>query len=267
MKELTSRDEKGALVSEIMEASEGDARFGLGELDAGTHYLHIYAVDNAGNISGETVRKIVIDSEEVDSFDSPFTLFAGGGGLEINCCEADIDGSVYGRDAFRFQGSILNLAGEAVSSQNISVAGWKLNLGGQKENAEVCPVPDYMGLILRDMETGGQEVKHLQAYNSIEVLTPVLCQTTTGAYCPDVHLAASLVSEGTVSLNANTVRSGAVLCSQTGDITIQATKLSGSGLIYAPKGTVTIQVSEMDFKGSIIAEKIKIQAGMIDITK
>ena len=232
MKELTSRDETGALMSEILEAREGDARFALGALDAGTHYLHVYAVDNAGNISGETVREIVIDPEQKDSLDSPFALFAGGGELEINCCEADIDGSVYGRDAFRFQGSILNLSGEAVSSQMISVAGWKLNLGGQKENAEVCPVPDYMDLILRDMETGGQEVRHLQAYDSIEVLTPVLCQTTTGAYCPDVHLAASLVSEGTVSLNANTVR-----------------------------------VSEMDFEGSIIAEKIKIQAGTIDITK
>ena len=275
MKELVTYDEEGNLTSEVTRAEDGQIKYTVDHKKAGTYYLHVYTVDYAGNISGESTKEIKADPvdfpEQAEYIKCPYRLFAQSGEAEINCCEAEIEGDVYGSEAVKFQGSVLNLAGRAVSADKICTAGWKINLGGREEQAEPRYLPDYAVALWKEIEMSGEKVKELQAYNSIDIMTPVLCKTSTGAYCPSVHIEAHLICGGSVVLNANTIQSGeqnpSALCSQNGDITIQATKLTRQGMIYAPKGTVTINVSELDYTGSIIAERIKIQAGYIHLRK
>lgn len=275
MKELVTYDAEGNLTSEVIGAEDGQIRYTVDQKKAGTYYLHVYTVDHAGNISGESTKEIKVDAadspEQAEYIKCPYRLFAQRGEVEINCCEAEIDGDVYGKEAVKFQGSILDLAGRAVSADKICTAGWKINMGDREEQAEPRYLPDYETALLKEIEMSGEKVKEIQAYNSIDIMTPVLCRTSTGAYCPSVHIESHLICDGSVVFNANTIQSGeqnpSVICSQNGDITIQATKLTGQGMIYAPRGTVTINVSELDYTGSIIAEKIKIQAGYIHLRK
>lgn len=259
--------EDGRLTSEITEAKEGQLLYDTSLLNPGeSAWLHICAVDHAGNVSDEFVQKIehTKKTEERTYFDLPYALYASEGEVQLFCCEANIDGDIYGKNTFRFQGSAIHLNGRAVSPESLSIAGGVLDI---KERAEYAPeevLPDYMDLIVKDMEDA-EMAENISAYNSTDILVPTRCATTTGAWCNNVQLGASLISEERISFNANTITCGdteeVVLASETGDIHMQATKISGNGLIYAPNGTVTINVSQFDYTGTIVAKEIKIQAG------
>lgn len=274
METLLSYDEEGTLVSEILPAEDGTLSYTPEDLAPGEiKYLHIYAVDYAGNISAETVCKVEAP-EQVSGkayFNSAYAFFALENAAEVYCCEAKINGDVYGKEAFRFQGTTLLLDGKASTAGILSLAGGKMELAEREEGIEPPALPDYTGEILRDIENENDVVDEFAAYNSTEITVPTICQSTTGAWCNDVRINASLISEKGISLNANTISCGTddkvVLCSQDGDIQMQATKFHGSGLIYAPNGTVTINVSEFHYTGTIIAKKIKIQASYINLNQ
>ena len=114
------------------------------------------------------------------------------------------------------------------------------------------------------MRADSECVDDIDVYNNTDINAPTLCKSTTGAWCDYVNINASLVSQGSISLNAQGVTSGKdkpiVLASQNGDIRIQTIDFEGSGLIYAPNGTVVINVNNFNYTGTIIAKKIEIQA-------
>lgn len=277
MEELLTYDEAGNLTVEIYPAEDGVLDYQLEGLEAGDHaYLHIYAVDFAGNVSEESVVEVTGPEEEEpdedsDYFDIPYALFASEDMASISCCTANIKGDIYGNSSFHFQGSILELDGTALTPGKLSIAGGVLHLTGQEEGIAPVTLPDYMENIIRDIRADGQPVEELNVYNSTEITIPTICNSTTGAWCGDLNIGESLVSCNGIYLNANTVQCGAgkqvVLCSEQGDIQINATKYDGSGLIYAPNGTVTINVSEFNYKGTIVAKKIVFQAGYVNINQ
>lgn len=275
MEELLSYDEEGAPASKILPAAEDGSLSYTPEAPAPGEikYLHIYAVDHAGNISEEKVCKVTAAEAGPDKeyFDSPYALFASEKAAEASCCEAGIRGDVYGKEAFRFQGTALLLEGKASTAGSLSLAGGRMELAEKEEKITPVILPDYTKAILQDMETESDAIEELNAYDSTEITVPTICKSTTGAWCNDVRMKASLVSEKTVSLNANTISCGTddkvVLCSRNGDIRVQATKFEGKGLIYAPNGTVTINVSQFNYRGTIIAKEIKVQAGYINLDR
>ena len=277
MENLISYDEEGKLTSTVIPAPDGQLDYTVEGLEPGQSvYLHIYAVDHAGNISQEKICKVLMpeqkpDVSEKEYFRSPYALFASEDEAEIGCCEARINGDIYGGKGFRFQGTTLLLAGTASTAGTLSLAGGKMELAGREEGIRPVVLPDYTDAILKDIEEENDTVDEISAYNSREITIPTICRSTTGAWCNDVKIGASLVSEKTISLNANTISCGAdtsvVMCSRNGDISIQSTKFNGSGLIYAPNGTVTINVSEFNYRGTIIAKKIRIQASYININQ
>ncbi len=268
---LLAYDEDGNLTTEIFPADADSLNYTIPELKAGeSAYLHIYVVDNAGNVSDELVKKVTVPESEPEVSDKeylklPYSLFADEGEVQLYCSEANIAGDIYGAETFRFQGSTIHMPDTVSTSGTLSIAGGVLDIGEEQEGVETRQLPDYMPAILKDMEAEGDPLEELKAYNSTDIVNPTICKTTTGAWCGNVTLAASLVSGDKVSFNANTITCGTdspvVLGSQNGDIHIQSTKLNGQGLIYAPKGTVTINVSEFNYTGTIIAKRIVIQAG------
>lgn len=271
MDELRKKTDEGKPAAEVSEASDGTLKIDLSEYDltayepGQTVYLHICAVDNAGNISDETVISIEIPKgKEYLSLDQ--ALIATDGEVQLYCCEADITGDIYGAETFRFQGSTIHLNGTASSAGSLSIAGGVLDIAGMQENVQPLDVPDYTQDIKDDMELEGAPLTEIAVYNSTDIIVPTICLKTTGAWCNSVTLSASLMSGGDISFNANTIHCGAedepvVLCSEKGDIKIQATAFEGEGLIYAPEGTVTINVSKFDYIGSVVAKRVIIQAG------
>lgn len=271
MDELRKKTDEGKPAAEVSEASDGTLKIDLSEYDltayepGQTVYLHICAVDNAGNISDETVISIEIPKgKEYLSLDQ--ALIATDGEVQLYCCEADITGDIYGAETFRFQGSTIHLNGMASSAGSLSIAGGVLDIAGMQENVQPLDVPDYTQDIKDDMELEGAPLTEIAVYNSTDIIVPTICLKTTGAWCNSVTLSASLMSGGDISFNANTIHCGAedepvVLCSEKGDIKIQATAFEGEGLIYAPEGTVTINVSKFDYIGSVVAKRVIIQAG------
>lgn len=262
--DILTYDEEGELTNEIIPAKNGKLTYSMENQEAGkTVYVHVYAIDKAGNISEKQTKEVVIP-EKIHYLSVPYDMVAIENNLIISCNEANIDGDIYGRSGIQFQGTILNLDGTASSACNISASGWKINIPEKQENAEPLALPDFREQIRKDMESA-EMLEELTSYSSTEITVPTICNQTTGAWSNDVKLLASLLSEGGISLNANTVTIGeetpVVLCSETGNISIQATKVTGTGLIYAPEGTVTINVSEFNFKGTIIAKEIRVQAG------
>lgn len=274
---LVSYDENGNLTSDVMQAENGILIYQpIIEENEEERYLHIYAVDHAGNVSEETVLKLSdIQASEPEPtmsyYDSPYALFASEDAVSISCCSANIRGDLYGDRQVFFQGSTLELTGTARTPGQLSIAGGILHLDGEEEGVEPITLPDYLDEITRDLYLSGETVQEISLYNSTEITTPTICEGTTGAWCPDLNMQESLLSSGSIRLNANTIHSGTdkktILCSEEGDICIQATSFSGSGLIYAPNGTVTIQVSQFDYHGTIIADKIIIQAGYVNINQ
>lgn len=267
-------DEEGNLQNEVIPAENGTASYDLCAYKPGqTVYLHVYAVDNAGNISEEKIQEIEIPTTVSDKeyLKQPYALFASDEDVQMYCSEANVSGDIYGQNSFCFQGSTLHIPDRIETAGKLSIAGGVLDIGEQIEDAEGKSMPDYMPVILKDMEAGGDSLEEMNAYNSTDIVNPTHCMKTTGAWCNDVKIQASLVSGGKISLNANTVTCGketpVVLGSENGDIHIQATRLNGNGLIYAPNGTVTIEVSEMNYTGTIIARKIRIQAGYVNLNQ
>ncbi len=266
--DLLTYDEDGNLTSEILKATN-DLLYDLSEYDNGTTvYIHIFAVDNAGNISEEYVKEITVIRKvsNKEYFELPYALFAENEDISLCCSSANISGDIYGKSTFFFQGSTLSLAGTASTTGTLSISGGLLEIAGKEEGIDEKSLPDYMDVIISDMDIEGDPLNDISIYNSTDITTPTLCNSSTGAWCSDLKIMAGLVSETGISINANTVSCGdnetkVVLGSMDGDITIQATILTGNGLIYAPNGTVTINVSEFEFTGSIVAKKIVIQAG------
>ncbi len=272
MPELTEKNEDGSFVNNMVMAADGSAEYELPKLlPEEVKHVHIYAVDNAGNVSEETVMTVTGQEKKAKQayMHLPYTFIATDEDVTINCNSADITGDVYGNSTFAFQGTSLTLNGTASTSGRLSLSGAWFDIADRQEGVEAPDIPNYVDDILEDMED--EETEEITAYNSTEITVPTICKKTTGAWCPNVGIYASLVSNKSIKLNAEKVRAGAdnkvVLCSREGDITVQATMLTGNGFIYAPNGTVTINVSELRYTGTIIAKKIRIQTGTCVITK
>jgi hypothetical protein len=270
-------DDEGNLISDVLTAEEGSLTYTIEGMEPGeSGYLHIYAVDYAGNVSAEMVKNITVPEKKLEVseqayFHSPYALFASDEDVSLNCGGAEIQGDIYGNSGFQFQGTTLSVEGKASTAGTISLAGGWMELAEQEEGVDTVVLPDYMGIILQDIEAEYDPVEEMNVYDSTEITNPILCNSTTGTWCSRLKMGASLVSGKSVNLNADTISCGTdtpvVLCSRKGDVNIQATKLSGKGLIYAPEGTVIINVSELNYEGTIIAKKIKIQAGYVSLNR
>jgi hypothetical protein len=270
-------DDEGNLVSDVLTAEEGSLTYTIEGMEPGeSGYLHIYAVDYAGNVSAEMVKNITVPEKKLEVseqayFHSPYALFASDEDVSLNCGGAEIQGDIYGNSGFQFQGTTLSVEGKASTAGTISLAGGWMELTEQEEGVDTVVLPDYMGIILQDIEAEYDPVEEMNVYDSTEITNPILCNSTTGTWCSRLKMGASLVSGKSVNLNADTISCGTdtpvVLCSRKGDVNIQATKLNGKGLIYAPEGTVIINVSELNYEGTIIAKKIKIQAGYVSLNR
>lgn len=262
MSDLLQYDETGNLISEMIEATDGKGAYTIHSLEPGqSAYVHIYAVDFAGNVSEERVQMITVPKTEKEYLNIPYALFATEQ-VELYCSEAKIKGDIYGKDTIQFQGSTLLLDGKAATTGTLSLAGGWMELAEKEEGMEAVTLPDYTERIRADMEAC-EPLEELAVYNSTEITVPTICESTTGAWCQDVKIGASLLSKDSIRLNANNISCGTeekvVLCSETGDISIQTTTFSGNGLICAPNGTVTINVCDFHYTGTIIAKRIKLQ--------
>ena len=272
--DILTYDEEGNLTSEILPATEGSLIYKLDNIDVGeSGYLHIFAVDYAGNISKEQIIEVTNASQISDKeyLNLPYAMVATEEEVSICCSMANIKGDIYGEREFFFQGSTLELSGTARTPGKLSIAGGVLHLTGQEEGITPIKLPDYTDTIVNDIAMEQAPVDEIMVYNSTEINSPVFCQRTTGAWCNDLSLHASLISNQDISFNANTItctgENPVILCSKEGNIRVQATKFGGSGLIYAPNGTVTICVSEFNYTGSIIAKKIVFQSGNVNVNR
>ena len=231
-----------------------------GEREAGTWYIHLRAVDYAGNISEETTITFRQKEDRQPWFQTGYALFSTGKDLSLNCSEAKIAGDIYSGKDFNFGGSILSVSGACRTVGSPNIYGWKLDVP-QKITTEALDLPDYRGKILQEMQQSGT-VQDLFCYNSTEIQEPVICSRTTGAWCPDLKINADLACQGNISLNTNTLSAGetepVVVMSQKGDITVNCTDFQFNGLLYAPEGTVSINVNQCRLAGTIIAKEIKL---------
>ncbi len=260
-------NEIGEMTNDVIPATDGILEYTVSELKPGEEkYLHIFAVDGAGNISQEFVNKVETAKETVSGreyFEIPYALFSTEGEVTLNCSTASINADIYAEKQFNFQGSTLNLNGTAATPGTLYIYGGSISLENQQEGIPSVTLPDYTDVILNDMHAECEEVERLDSYNNTSINVPTICKGTTGAWCSDISIEADFLSEQSISFNGNNVNLGngekIVVCAKDGDINIQATDLTGDGLIYAPNGTVTIQTCQFHFKGTIIAKNIRLQ--------
>ncbi len=278
---LTERKEDGSLKAEILPLQQADGgvesekgqkgtlTLPSGEREAGTWYIHLRAVDYAGNISQEVTVAFRQKENRQPWFHTGYGLFSIEKDLNLNCSEAKIAGDIYSGKDFNFGGSILSVGGACRTVGSPNIYGWKLDVP-QKILTEPMALPDYRREIRQDMEQSG-EVQDLTCYNSTEIREPVICSRTTGAWCPDLKINASLASQGDISLNTNTLSAGetepVVVMSEKGDITVNCTSFQFNGLLYAPEGTVSLNVSQCKLAGTITAKEIKLSGTYFDVNQ
>lgn len=273
MEGLLVYDAEGNLTSEVLPATDGSINYTVKDLEAGQSvYLHIYAVDYADNVSKEKIVKITSPKLAKEYMDGSYALFATDQSVTINCCSAKIQKNIYSKKDFCFGGSVLNVNGSVETMGNIAAYGWIIDIGERLEQAEERRQKDYCEDIISDMKNSNQAYDELGMYDSTTILEPTFCSGTTGAYCTNLMIQDSLVSQDSISLNCNEANIGAqdkpsVLCSLDGDITVNATKANAYGLIYAPNGTVSINVSEYNLTGTIIAKEIKLSGTYFHINQ
>ena len=234
-------------------------------------YLHVCAVDNAGNTSDEVVLPFQLswikeeekEEKELEDmsgvyFDLPYSIVATDGKIDIACSKSYITGDMY-CDDFRFEGSKLCAEGTLTSTGEVTTACSKSYIMNRNDKAEKVEFKDYLENLKRDVEY--EEHDEIKVWNtSSRVLKPTICNSAYCSYVKKAYVNADLVCDSGISFNANSVYMGedekVILCSKNGDIDINTTKFTGNGFIYAPNGTVTIQVSECNFHGTIIAKNV-----------
>lgn len=254
---------------EIIQPEEGVIRYELPEQEEGKKYfIHLWAADGAGNISDEIVLELPKkESTQPDIYTTGCGLF-GTEDVTAYTGELTVAGEVYSGGNITCAGSGIAIGGNAYAAGQINLYTGNKKTGEQTEYGETKEMPRLHEGILADM--GGQDsIEMLDIYESTQLDSPVWCTTTTGAYCPELLMNASLVCDSSINIGAGSVICGQdkniTLYSVNGDISINASGLTGRGLIYAPNGTVTVNVQDMRFEGSIIAKRIMIQGSMIQI--
>lgn len=230
-------------------------------------YLHIRAVDAAGNKSEEMVLKIPDNGNQEDCFALEYGLFATED-VTAYVQELTIEQNAYSGGNLTCAGSGITVLGNASCVGQMNLYTGNTMIMERTEQVQAKEMPQLHDSILKSM--GGMEsLEVLNAYESTQIEHPTWCMTTTGAYCPEIRLNASLMCDNTISIGAADVECGSeqnvALYSVNGDININASRLTGQGLIYAPNGNVTINVQEMQFAGCIIAKRITIQGSVIKI--
>ncbi|MDP4178886.1 MAG: cell wall-binding repeat-containing protein [Bacillota bacterium] len=230
----------------------------------------ITLVDNNGNKKVYTLAIFSAKSKQA-YFNTGFALFSNTNAITINCSESNIRGLVYSNDNFNFSGSILHLVDKLSAVKNISAYGWIIDIKNKIQNSQNLNLPNYSNDILNDVKSGEYKVQQLSSNNDLQIKVPTLCNDAISSYCTNISVGKNLISQKSVTLNANNVKLGGdekiVLCSLKGDITINASTLDANGLIYAPNGTVYINVSRCDLKGTIIAKEIKFQGSYFNVNK
>lgn len=266
MDTLLSYDEEGNLNHVYPCDDMGNCTYVLETENKAGQYIHVRAVDYAGNISEEKVTELEAEEPEIPVetgayFRTGYALFSTED-TTIYGSDLKLYGSSYAGTGLTFGGNSIYSTGAIHSTGSINTYAGAVNIPERMEQSEAVQLPDYRPSILADMEADSS-LEEIAVYNSISIQTPVHCQSTTGTYCPNLTLDASLLSENDISISTDQAVLGGTqpvaVCSAHGDINVNAMTLSGSGIIYAPEGTVTIRVSQMNFTGSIIAKRIILQ--------
>ncbi|MDE7365989.1 MAG: hypothetical protein K2N24_01400 [Lachnospiraceae bacterium] len=273
MESLISYDEEGRLMDLYPSDSEGNYTYVCNRDADADRYIHVRAVDYAGNISEETIIKLEKETEEPEIpvetgeyFRTGYALFSTEDTI-IYGSNVNLYGASYVGTGMTFGGNSIT-SGVIQSTGTITTYAGNVSIAERKEQSEAVLLPDYRASILADMSEDSA-MEEIAVYDSTSMETPIHCQSTTGTYCPNLRIGASLLSENTIYISTDQAVLGETqpiaVCSAHGDININAMTLSGSGIIYAPEGTVTINVSRMDFKGSIIARRIYLQGDTLHI--
>lgn len=270
---LVSYDEEGRLMN--LHPSDGLGNYTyVCDRDADTdRYIHVRAVDYAGNIGEEKVIKLEAEAAEPEIpvetgeyFRTGYALFSTEDTI-IYGSNVNLYGASYAGTGMTFGGNSIT-AGVIQSTGTITTYAGNVSIAERKEQSEAVLLPDYRASILADMSEDSA-MAEIAVYDSTSMETPIHCQSTTGTYCPNLRIGASLLSENSIYISTDQALLGetqpVAICSAHGDININAMTLSGSGIIYAPEGTVTINVSRMDFRGSIIARRIYLQGDTLHI--
>lgn len=258
-----------------LQAENGTIMYELPKTEEGRkYYLHMWAADNAGNVSREKVLEVPEkknaepDTPDITHiYNTGFGLF-GAEDVTAYIGELDIKQDVYSGGSITCAGSKVTIGGSASAADRINLYTGEKSAAQQEEYGKTREMPLYHQSILGDMSVQGS-IETLNIYESTEIKNPTWCTNTTGAYCPELIIDASLMCDNTVNIGAGRVICGQnkdiALYSVNGDISINTSDFSGRGLIYAPNGTVTINVQNMQFAGSIIAKRIMIQGTTIQI--
>lgn len=268
LESLVSYDEEGSLVNLYAGDSQGSYTYVCRrDVEAG-RYMHVRAVDYAGNISEEMVVRLEAEAEGPEAPAGTGAYFRTGYALfstedtTIYGSDVNLYGASYTGTGMTFGGNSILSTGSIESAGFITTYAGSVSIAERKEQSEAVLLPDYRTSILADM-SGDSAMEEIVLYDSTSIETPVHCQSTTGTYCPNLRIGAGLLSENSIYISTDQAELGGTqpvaVCSAHGDININAMTLSGSGIIYAPEGTVTINVSRMEFRGSIIARRIWLQ--------
>ena len=151
-------DDQGNLLSEVFGEGEENYEHTLENLEVGKiYYIHVRAVDYAGNVSEESVQKIMIESSTPTYQTLENALIATEKSISINCCQADINKNIYAGENFCFGGSILNADCLVKTKGNVMAYGWIINIAKKQEQVETLTVKDYTRDIEADIKNDGEE--------------------------------------------------------------------------------------------------------------
>lgn len=258
LEELEQLRAKGKRIQEMSLATE--------ELAAGTYTVTADILEKGEVVSSHSAEFFVIEEiEEISPKDIDFSLYSTDGDIQIGCCQATVQKSVYANKNFLFNGSILDAGSRVMAGDTVQAYGWIIDMKEKIENSELPLIPDVEQFFVEPVRNYAQEKALLLFSECAKLKGDIYCQDTSAMYTNLVEMDGSLVSENDISINAGQVCIGKdsgerrILCSRKGDITINTTDLSVNGLIYAPEGTVTIQTCNTKIKGTIIAKRIQLQ--------
>ncbi len=249
----------------VQEAAEGVLTF-TEETVGESLYLHIRAVDGAGNYGEETVVALPKKSQ-MDCFHTGIALF-GSEGIAVHGARSTVKGAMYSGENILMTGSVIGVHGTCEAAGTISGYGASVFFAGKTEQAQIQEMPRLEEAV-RYQVRDAASVERLQVYQDAEMTEAAYCAQDAAMYCGKIALDGSLVCEKSINMGVSTAVLGqekaVAVCSMEGDIAINASRFTGKGILYAPNGTVTINVADLDYQGSIIARKIVIQGSALSV--
>ena len=236
-------------------------------------YIHVKAIDNAGNISDTS--HYLYDYEPIESspIDFPYAIYSGSKNKDLTFSgwKNRINGSIYSGKNVLGYCSELYIDGDVDAANDITTYGWKCEIANRNSRMKQPKLPQLDELILNASGQCDENNDNIN-FNSDSVIldksikSPGSINFNDSTFSGNCFVIANNnINYNVYQLNKNTDNK-LVLYSENGNIIINGSELEINGILYAPKGNIIFNVNNLKINGRVIADNVQFNGSQINIT-